>query len=431
MVIGGGIGGPASAARAIKTNPNTKITILSEEEYPPYRRPSLSHVITGDISSCNQIAIYRQLLRSKKAHLLQGTEAYSIVPHDREVKIKSLKTGAKKTLCYDSLIIATGGSAPIPQISGAKLKNVYAIRTFDDAVNLSRIATMGSKAVVVGAGFIGLSIAEALAKRGVDVTLVVRSRILRRSVESDFSSDLKRRIEGCGGHVITGGIVERIGGSRKVKYVEVAGKKIKTSAIVFALGVRPSTELADEAGIKLGKYGIHVDDHMRTSDPEVYAVGDCIETLDKITKEYLYFPIGSVAAAQGTIAGENAVGGDVKSDGFIRAQNERVFGLDVVSMGHTLDEAKRHGINADVVDLDPPIARRSIWMRKYPMKFKAVIDRDGRLVGIQALGRKFTPQCTSVLLRAIIERKTLNELRETWHLPQTAIADFIGIRHTG
>ncbi len=428
VVIGGGVGGLASAAKAIETDPDTKITILSEEKYPPYRRPSLPHVIKGNISSCDQIAIYRRLLRSKMVRLLRETRAYGIASNEGKVKIKNLKTGAKKTLRYDSLIIATGGSAPRPQVSGAKLKNVYAFRTFDDAVNLSKIAKVGGKAVVVGAGFIGLSIAEALAKRGADVTLVVRSRILRRSVEPDFSSDLKKRIEDCGVHVITGGVVERIGGSRKVEYVKVVGKKIKTSAVVFALGVRPSTELADKAGIKIGEHGIHVDNHMRTSDHKVYAAGDCTETLDLITRKYLYFPIGSIAAIQGAIAGENAVGGDAKSKGFIRAQNERVFGIDVVSIGHTLDEAKKYGISASLVDLDPPIIKRSLWMRKYPVKIKAVVDKGERLIGIQALCRKFSIQYMFAPLWALREGRTLDELRETWRLPHAAITDFVKMR---
>lgn len=428
LVIGGGIGGLASAASAIEKNPNAKITILSQEKCIPYRRPSLPYVIKGNMSSCNQIAIYRQLLKSKKVRLLRSTKAYTIAPHDRKVKIKDLKTGAKKTLRYDSLIIATGGWVPIPQVSGAKLKNVYAFRTFDDAANLSRVAKVGSKAVVVGAGFIGLSIAEALAKRGVNVTLVVRSRILRRSVESDLSSDLKERIEDCGVRVITGGSVEKIGGSRKGEYVEVLGERIKTSAIVFALGVRPSTKLAEEAGIKIGEYGIHVDDHMRTSDPEVYAVGDCTESLDIVTQKYLYIPIGSIAAAQGTIAGENAAGGDVKSNGFIRAQNERVFGIDVVSIGHTLDEAEKYGINASLVDLDPPITKQSLWTRKYPVKIKAVVDKGERLIGTQALCRKSSIQYMSAPWQAIMERRTLDELREMWHLSHAAITDFAKMR---
>jgi len=427
LIIGGGTAGLVAAYRARETNTEAEITVLSEELYLPYRKPSLSCVIKGTISRPDEIAMYPlHLLESKKIRLLRGVKAYRIDVDERTVNAKDVKTKTKKTLSYDALVLATGGYGFIPPVKGVHLKNVFTLRTFDDALRISEMAERGKSAVVVGAGFVALEIAEALARRDVKVTLIVRSRILRRLIEPDFSLYVQKKVEQSGIRILVGTDVEEIGGVKSVKYVRASGQKIETSMVIFATGVRPSVKLAERSGIKFGRYGIHVDGYMRTSVPEIYAAGDCVETLDLITKKGTYVPIGSIAAQQGGIAGINAAGGSEKCEGFLRAQSDNVFGLEVSSIGHGSVTAKELGIKVSLEDMKTPstIGKRSYFQKKYPVKVKVSVDQKGKVVGAQVIGYRFTTQNFYALFQAIRERMTVNELRGIWKLPIATMVDF-------
>jgi len=420
VIIGGGVAGLVAAFKARQTDPESGIIILSEELYPPYCRPCLPSVIKGTVSHSNEIAMYPpQLLESNNILLLQGVKACNVDVTDKTIKVKDVKTAEERIFGYDALILATGGHSSTQLVKGNHLKNVFTLRTFKDAIRISEVAGTAKGAVVVGVGFVGLAIAEALNKRGVDTILVVRSRILRGLIEPDLSSYVQKKIRERGVSVLVRAEVDEIGGAESVDYVKVAGEKIEASMVIFAVGVRPSVKLAEEAGIKLGRHGIHVDDRMRTSVPEIYAAGDCVETLDIITKQAIYTPLGGIAARQGTIAGINAAGGDEKLEGFLRAQSDNPFGIEISSVGHGSVAAKALGIEVNVEDMELPldIGKRSYLMEKYPIKAKVSVDKAGKVIGAQVVGSDLIAQNAYVLFKAIKQRMTVNELKELWRLP--------------
>ena len=158
---------------------------------------------------------------------------------------------------------------------------------------------------------------------------------------------------------------------------------------------------------------------MRTSVPEIYAAGDCVETLDIITKQAIYTPLGSIAAQQGTIAGINAAGGDEKLEGFLRAQSDNPFGIKISSVGHGSVAAKALGIEVNVEDVDlyPAIGKRPYLIEKYPVKAKVSVDQAGKVIGAQVVGSELIAQNAYVLFKAIKERMTVDELKELWRLP--------------
>ncbi len=327
------------------------------------------------------------------------------------IKARELNTSKIRHFDYHALILATGGQDIVPQIKGTELNNVFTFRTFDDALKISQKVKLNKSAIVVGAGPIALSVAEALVKRGVKTKIVIRSRALRTLIEPDLSRDLQRRIKEAGVEALTSAEIEEIGGSRSVEYVKIFDKKIPASMLIFATGVRPSIELAKETETKLGEYGIKVDEHLRTSNPEIYAAGDCIEATDSITKKHTYFPIGSVAAEAGRIAGVNAVGGDERSDGFLRVQGDRLFGVDVTSIGHSSATANDIGIKANVIDIKLASLMRNSYCfgEKYRVKAKIVTDEKERIIGAQTLGERFAAHDRYVLFRAIKEKMGLYE----------------------
>lgn len=398
LVVGGGSTGLTAALSAREQNESASVTILSKERLLPYRRMALPYFIQGKISKFDDIAICsKNYLVSRRINFLAGMEVKEINTRERVVEAIDLKSNEKSLFYYDSLIMATGGQSFIPPIEGIELKNVFALRTMEDAQKIAEASKSCGRAVVAGGGLIALKVSEALIKSGTRVTLVCRSRILRRLLEPELSSYVQERLEKQGVECIVGKDIEKIEGSKKVESVKIDGKRIDASMVIFATGTRPSVDLAEKAGLKIGKNGINVDRRMLTSSPGIFAAGDCAESFDKILGKYEYIPVGSVGAASGRVAGINAAGGDSRSNGFVRAQTEKVFDIQILSIGHTYDEAKKEGLNCKIIDITTPSAKN---VNRAP-KFKVVLDGDGKIIGAQAVGVKIFPLHSSTLLEAI------------------------------
>ncbi|MEM2703535.1 MAG: FAD-dependent oxidoreductase [Candidatus Bathyarchaeia archaeon] len=420
IIIGAGVAGVTAAVSARKQKPQAKIAILSHEVYPAYSKPSLPYVISRSVAF-NEIVIYPpEDLKARNIQLLSGFEVYSINPKERILRARAVNGVKEIVFAYNTLILATGGNEVVPLIKGAELGNVFTMRTFEDALKISKSVKPGKPAVVVGAGPIGLSTAQALNARGMKTIMVIRSRILRALLEPDLSLILQERAKIAGIKTIIGAEVEEIGGFRIVEYVKVPNKKISASMVIFALGVRPSVKLAKEAHIDLGRYGgIKVDEHMRTSNDEIFAAGDCIEITDLITGKPTYVPVGSIAAETGRIAGVNAAGGNEKSEGFIRIQGDNFFGLDVTSIGHSSATASTLGIKASVSDVHPQSIFKDVkhFFKKYPVKVKIITDEKRRVIGAQTLGSKFMTMNRYALLQAIKEKMKIDEFLDSWKEP--------------
>jgi len=419
VIIGRGIAGLTAANSSRKVDEKADITILSTEKHQPYCKPSLACVVRGTASLPEEIGIYpNEILESKKIRLLPSFEAYEIDPKERVVKARKTGTNETVQLDYDTSVLAVGGHDLVPQIEGTNLKGIYTLQTFDDALKISETAKSGRGIIVVGAGPIALSIAEALLKRGIKTTMVVRSRILRTLIEPDLSLYVQKRIESEGVTCLFDAEIEKILGRKSVEGMQVSGEKIPASMIIFATGIRASTKLAEETGIKVGKYGIQVNEHMRTSERSIFSAGDCTETIDFITRNRTYLPIGSIAAQEGTIAGANAAGMEMRTDGFLRVQADNLFGMEITSIGHSSETAQALGIEVDVLEMKSSrrIKNPYGWADKYQTRVKIITDKKRKIVGAQALGRRMAAQERYVLFKAI-EKKM--EERNFVRLPKT------------
>lgn len=425
LVIGGSIAGLTSALSAHCTDGNCEVTILSEEKRPPYKKPSLTYVLRN-ATSPDEISLFRGLMKEGAIRLELGVKAKSIEADEGKVKAVDLKTGEERHYFYDSLVLATGSSPVIPSIAGANLKGVFSLRTVEDAIKISESLKRGGRCVIVGASLVALQIADAILKLGVKPAIIVRSRIMRGLVEPEVSSFIQNWLVERGCEIIKGGI-EEICGPGKVNYVKVDGSKIEASTVIFATGVKPNLSLAQQAGIKTDEHGIFTDEYMRTSAPNVYAAGDCTGTIDYITKKRVYAPVGSIAAAEGRIAGCNAANGKVKCDGFLRVQFERAFGLEIITVGHTSSEAEKMGVKAKSLDM-PPIKPQLI---KEPMKAKIVVGDRDRLIGVQIVARRLSSQYLSGLINAIKKGVEISELEKIWKPPHLSLINFIKNKRRG
>lgn len=413
VIVGSGIAGLSAAIAARQVGNVNSITILSREKCPPYCKPSLARVILGTVMRREEIEMYPEdLLRRRRITTIPGLEVLSVDPERKVLRALDTGTGKSKSVGYDFLILATGGHEFVPPINGRELENVFTLRIFADALKMSETAESGRGAVVVGAGPIALSIAESSVKRGLRTRMIVRSRILRTLVESEFSEMMKDLVEKKGVECLVNAEIEEVGGSKRVEYVRIQGRTLGTSMVVFATGTRPSVELAENAGVKVGESGIEVDEYMRTSRSDIFAAGDCAETMDFVTKRRIYLPIGSIGAQEGVIAGANAAGARVKGDGFIRVQTDNFFGTEVTSIGHCSETAKQLGLEVKALDIQLSGSIIRPGLRKSCTRAKIIIDNRGRIVGAQVLGHRFAAEERYVLFQAIKERMKIDEFED-------------------
>jgi len=389
VVVGGGIAGTTAAITAKKKASEVPVSLITEEKYAAYSRCGLTYLISGEVRRWESLLRYNGVLNQTKIDLKLLTCVKKIdIPNKRVILSKPNEY--YKTLEYTKLILATGATAIKPAIAGINLKNVFEMRNLDDALQIKEIVRNKKKAVVAGGGLVCVETAEALMRVGVKVTIVSpQKEILDMVFDEKIGKLVRRKLKEHKVEIIDASKVERIYGTSKVEAVKVDGRILSCDMLIMALGVRPNSSLALEAGIPTGKYdGIVVNDRMETKIRDIYAAGDCAETYNFITNEYMPVQLATVAYREGEVAGENSVGGDKKLRKVITNSCIKIFGLELAAIGITLKEADRTGIKTyDVfiesnnkIDYFP--RKKSIWTH-------LIFDkRTDRLIGAQLAGEK-------------------------------------------
>jgi NADH oxidase (H2O2-forming) len=422
VVVGGGVAGLVAADSARGVDSGASITVLSDEPHLPYRRPALPLIVRGCISRFSDINMFDEdAFRLRRIKYLPGTKAVDV--DLRKGLVRAVKrSGDEVRVRFDRLILATGGRPAKPDIDGSDKRGVYSLRCFEDARALYEVARPGERAVVVGAGLVGLIISEALSRRGMKVRLVeLRSQVLPDLFEPDLASRVERRVAASGVVVTTEATVDEITGGERVEGARVAGESLEASLVVLAAGVSPNVDLAKSVGIAVGRRGVLVDGRMQTSLGGVYAAGDCAETFDLVTGARVYTPVGSVAAEGGEVAGLNVVGREVEVSGFLRAQDERVFDLDMVSIGLTRGKSADARVKVSVVDL----ADGESFEPRGQGDVRVVLNSRSRVVGAQMIGYRVDRRRANALCVAVKSGWRFDELCEVWNRRFLSIRDFM------
>jgi NADPH-dependent 2,4-dienoyl-CoA reductase/sulfur reductase-like enzyme len=300
------------------------------------------------------------------------------------------RRGGRQSIAYDRLIVATGAEPISPDIPGLDLPGVFVLHTMDDSFRVHEALAAGSvrEAVIAGSGYIGLELADALAHRGVHVTLIGRAESVLPTVDPPLGQIVANELRRHGVDVIVGAAVEGIERVENRLCVRAAGGvQACADLVLVAAGVRPNSVLAASAGVETGITGaIKVDRHMATNLPDVYAAGDCVETWHRITGRYTYLPLGTTAHKQGRVAGDNAVGGDRVFEGSVGTQVVKVFDLAIDRTGLKEDEAREAAF-------DPLTVNTEAWDHKayspgaQRMRLRVTGDRQtGRLLSCQMVG---------------------------------------------
>lgn len=400
VIVGYGPGGAAAAIAARMFNSEAEIKIVTDETIEAHRKPgaslALEHPNTSDLA-INDWSWSE--LSKKRIEVLSGT---SVTQGDS--KSNSLQITNKKgtsTLNYDKLILATGGIPNVPNIPGIDLNGVFTIQTMADTSAIGKQLVGMNKIVIVGAGFSGLETAERLVSLGKETHMIVRSRLMRRQLEEPMSIELLSRFPDS--LIIHHGVSpSSVTGSNKVEKLVLGKNEIDVDAVFFMTGVRPNVELARQLDVKLGDLGgIVINEQMKTSEDNIYAVGDCVEVIDSYTNKPLLLPVGSVAARAGRQAGVAAVGGrKIYDDTSKRLQYDRIFGTDIVCIGHSSITAENMGVKTTVQYVDDPAEFAKVAL---------VSDSKGQLIGGQVIASRMGARLGYEILERVESVATLSD----------------------
>ena len=400
LIIGAVALGPKVACRVKRLDPDANVVMIDQGDLISYGGCGIPYFISGDVSSADELrSTSFHMLRDVKffkeckgVNVLLNTKAIEIDRNKKIVIAEDLKSGERKELPYDKLVIATGSTPKKLDIIGAELPGIYTISGLDKAIDIRNEIASGKvgKAVVIGAGAIGLEIAEALSDMwGIETCVVeVMDQILPGIISYDMAKMAQHHMEEHGIRFYLSEKAIRFEGKDRVQKVVTDKREIETDIVIVAIGVEPNTELAKRAGIELSPSGgIIVNEYMQTSDPDIYAGGDCVCIKNLITGRLGYFPLGSLANRQGRVIGTNIVGGKERFEGAVGSFVIKLFDIAVASAGLSVQTAKKEGFDcfsAFVAQFD----RAHFYPEKEMMFLELVVENGtGRVLGIQGLGK--------------------------------------------
>ncbi len=397
VVIGGVACGPKAACRVKRIDPSVDVLLVEKGEEISYGACGLPFYLEGQVSDVKEltttpVGVVRDVnffKAVKGVDVLLNTEAVSIDRKKKEVKVRNVKDGSEDSLSYDNLVIATGSSPVRPPIPGIELAGIYCLKTLNDGVKLKKAMenAPGKNAVVVGAGLIGMECLEPLLKAGFKVHVVEKLPfVLPALLDEEMAVPLMKHIESKGVALHCGDGVSSFAGDDHVQKVVTEKTEIPADLVLLAIGFRPNTKLAEDAGLDTGPMGIKVDAHMRTSDPDIYAGGDCVESYNIVTGKPIYAPMGSTANKHGRIIGNNLAGWNSTFVGVCGTGVCNILGFNVARTGLTERDAKNEGM-AVLTALCPGPDKPHYMEGAKLIHLKMVADRHtGRVLGVQILG---------------------------------------------
>jgi NADH oxidase (H2O2-forming) len=412
-VIGAHAAGVDAASAARKTDRTAEITLITDEKYAGYSRCGLPFVIGGHIPSFSNIIVFPpSYFQMMKLNLKTETKVTKIDTGKKTV-VTLDKNGNIEELPYDSLIIATGASAFTPPIKGREKQGVLPLRTIEDGQRIDQAIREGAKrAVVMGAGLIGLETAVALQERGLQVTVVeMLPQVLPAMLDADMAKIVQEMLEQKGIRILTNKPVEEFLGAEKVTGIVAGGEQINADLFVSAFGVRANTQLAVDAGIALGETRlIKTNARMETNVKDVYAVGDCAESIHIVTQRPTVQQLGTVAVRQGKVAGINAAGGYATFPGVIGSAVTELYDMQIGATGLTETAAKRAGIEVITGTISSK-TKADYYPGALPIRVKLVVEKESqRIIGAQIIGGEEVTQRINAVSFAIQKQMTVREL---------------------
>jgi len=399
IVIGGSAAGPKAAARARRLDEHAEVTIIQKSPELSMASCGYPYYVGGFFDDRNQLlctpaGVVRDpkfFMAAKNIIARTSTEAISIDRKKKVVVVEDLNSRKTEELPYDKVILATGARPRMPRVPGIELDGITTLQSMQDADFLRRIADEKKikKAVVIGGGLIGIETCEALHLAGIEITVVEMLPQLLSFLDMEIAKLVENHVRSKGANVMSNnGLAAFLGKDGKLNGIKLQnGAELECQLAIIAIGVIPNSDLAGRIGLEVGPTGgIVVDKHMQTSDPDIYAVGDCVETYHRLTGKKVLAPYGDLANLQGRVAGENAIVGNVKEfPGTVQTGICKVFDFAAGSTGLSERSARANGFDFEtVINASPD---KPGFMKGQLLVTKLVADRKTRkILGAQCVG---------------------------------------------
>ncbi len=426
IVIGGSAAGPKAASKARRMDENAEVTIYQKASDLSMASCGYPYYVGGFFDDRNQLLCSpagvvrdsRFFWNAKKITTIIKTEVTSIDRNNKQILFKNIETGEIGKAEYDKLIIATGARPRKPPVPGIELDGITTLQSLPDADYLRKVHDEGKikKAVVIGGGLIGIETCEALHLAGIDITIVELLPQLLTFLDKQMARLVEKYIQSKTNVILENGISSFVGENGKLTAVKLQnGTEIPCELAVLAIGVIPNTSLAKEAGLAIGQTGgISVNEYMQTSDPDIYAAGDCIETINLISNKPVHAPMGDLANLQGRVAGENVISGNVsKFEGTIQTGICKVFEYGVGSTGLSEKNAKKLGFTDIETVLNSSLDKPGFMQGKLLITKLIVNKIDGKILGAQVIGPGDVSKQIAIWAMAIKGKFTVDDMKNS------------------
>lgn len=437
VIIGGVAAGPKVASKIIRLAPNTEVTIIEKGDLLSYSGCGLPYYISGVVKKQSELLstavkevrdpVFFHNIKNVK--VLNRTEALQIDRKNKKVKIKNLTNSHESYIEYDKLVLAAGADPIIPRIKGIeKTEGIYTLHGVKDAegikhaVNEKKIKDV----TIIGGGLIAIEITEALVSKGCRVTILEKDANILNILDSELAMLIEKHLDANGVKIITDSKIHKIHSSKRAKsikndenlhdinkkiYIITERETIQSDIVIIAAGVKPNVTLALSSNLKIGKTGaIKVNKKMQTSDPNIYAAGDCAEKLSLITNEPFYIPLGSTANKEGRTAAINICGGNEKFEGITGSIVCKAFGYCIARTGLSEKTAKEKGYDV-VTTLTAGPDREHFMPNVKTQMLKLIIDKNTeKILGAQSIGDGDCFSKIDIISTIITAGLTINKL---------------------
>ena len=410
VIVGGGAGGISTASNIRKIDKDCEIVVLTRDDKVAYSPCAIPYVLSGTIKSFDDI-VMRTPEDYKKKDIDVITEV-EVTAVDSDKKTVTYESGSKsKTIKYDKLVLATGGNPFVPPMEGVDLDGVYQIRNIDDGKKVQEAMKDAKSAIVTGAGLIGIEIAFALMKQGINVTLSeMMPQIVPRSLDKDMSDILVKYLESEGINVVLGKPITKLVGEKKVEKACFGDEElIDADMVILAAGVRAELDLARMAGCEVGRWAILVNDRMETSVEDVYAVGDCVESKDLILGFNTISQLGTTAVRESKTLARTICNKKSKFNPVLNSMVSKVGNLEFGAVGYTTSFAQQNRIRP-VVQKVEALTRARYYPNAKPMDIKVICDGNGTIIGCQIIAEERVAERIDTMTLAITEGLTCFDL---------------------
>ncbi|NHC15617.1 FAD-dependent oxidoreductase [Motilibacter deserti] len=417
VVVGGDAAGMSAAAQAKRLKPDLDVVVFERGRHTSYSACGIPYWVAGDVDDVTQlVARTPEEHRRRGLDVRMGTEVVALDPERGEVVARDVGTGSESRVAYDELVLATGARPLRPPVPGIDAPGVHGVQTLDDgeAILDALRSREPRRAVVVGGGYIGVEMAEAMVRRGLEVTVVDMAAEPMSTLDPDMGALVHKAMEGLGIDVRTSTAVREVAldAEGRARAVVTDAGELPADIVVLGTGVRPETRLAQEAGLPLGRFGgVTVDLRMRVCGREnIWAAGDCVESLGLVSGARIHVALGTHANKQGRVIGTNLGGGYATFPGVVGTAVSKVCDLQIARTGLREFECDEVGFSWLTVVVDSTTAA-GYHPEAQPITVKLIAERrTGRLLGAQIVGKEGAAKRIDACAVALWNRMTVEEM---------------------